>query len=272
MDRHRKPGDMLASLLMGTYKRFDLQMLMFESMPIAAMPSATKPQLIKIIDWMCEAKDEELIYSKVLAGVRKPVLLGHLRLHGHQFLQNTLKPFLVESFRVSDTHLWQDIAPADRKSTAIVLVEADRNADEQIVPSYSAMRKRLFRRWAKKARSFLTRQEFSHRIRQTVEAVISDTGKDGLICDIKQAVADRVCDVSRGQAAIFFYRTVLKCIRAYFRKLHAKRRRYRRRRKAATFPEVATEGPPPRRVHTNVMAEWREREAMWAADDWECKT
>ena len=68
MDRHRKPGDMLASLLMGTYKRFDLQMLMFESMPIAAMPSGTKPSLIKkLIDWMCEVKAEELIYSTVNA-------------------------------------------------------------------------------------------------------------------------------------------------------------------------------------------------------------
>ena len=274
MERRRKPCDVLASLLLSTYTKLKLQMLMLESMPISAMPSGSKPKLIKkFIDWMCEANDEELIYCKVLARVHKRDLLGHLSLHGHQFLQKTPKAFLVESFRVSDTRLWQGIAPADRESTAIVLAEANRSADEQIVPAFPALRKRLFKRWAKKAHSFLTRTDLSHRIRQTVGAVISDKGKHVLIRDIKQAVADRVCDVSHGQAAIFFYRTVHKRIRAYFaeRRAAAKRRpgaaKRRPRRKAKAPLSV-----PPRRAHVNVMAEWRERQAMWAADDWEWKT
>ena len=263
MERHRKPGDMLADLLSGTYTKFQLQMLMFESMPIPAMPSGTKPSLIKkLIDWMCEAKAEELIYSTVLTRLHKRDLLRRLSLQGHQFIQKTNKSFLVETFRVSDTHLWQEIAPADRESTAIVLAEADRSADEQIVPAFPALRKRLVKRWAKKARSFLFRTELSRRIIQTVDAVISDKGKDVLIRDIKQAVADRVCDVSHGQAAIFFYRTVHKRILAYFRKLPGKRRR----KAKAPLPV------PPRRAHVNVMAEWRERQAMWAADEWEWKT
>jgi len=272
MERRRKPCDMLASLLLSTYTKLKLQILMLESMPISAMPSGSKPKLIKkFIDWMCEANDEELIYCKVLARVHKRDLLGHLSLHGHQFLQKTPKAFLVESFRVSDTRLWQDIAPADRESTAIVLAEADRSADEQIVPAFPALRKRLFKRWARKARSFLTRKDLSHRIRQTVDAVISENGKDVLIHDIKQAVADGVCDVSHGHAAIFFYKTVHKCIRAHFQKL-------RRRRCDGTFPKKrrrkakAPLPAPPRRAHVNVITEWRERQAMWAADDWDWKT
>ena len=263
MERHRRPGDMLASLLLGTYTKHGLKMLMLESMPIVAMPSGTKPSLIKkLFDWMCEAKAEELIYSKVLARVPKQALLGHLSLHGHQFLQKTNKSFLVETFCVSDTRLFQDRAAVDRECTAIVPAEADRSADEQILLAFSALRNRLFKRWAKKARSFLARKDLSHRIRQTIRAVISDNGKDVLIRDIKQAVADRVCDVSHGQTAIFFYRTVHKCILAYFRKSRAKGRR----KAKAPLPV------PPRRAHVNVMAEWRERQAMWAADDWEWKT
>ena len=79
MERHHERYDMLIGLLMSMYTVNGLKRVMLESMPIASMPSGTKASLIKkLVDWVCDAKTDALIYGTVLAPVPKQALLRHL--------------------------------------------------------------------------------------------------------------------------------------------------------------------------------------------------
>ena len=266
MTSRNNPHDMMLGLLSGNFTTAALKELMVDVMPIVSRPVGRKADLIdKLMNWMGERADFDRVYQAALAKFPKRELINYLHLHGHRLSCKLKKPSVIDEFKRLDCipPSALDEARADPGPGCLALVPLESSPAGALVPADTSLN-RLRKKWMKKARKFLIRKRLSKQIIAVIRECLaaSANGAGLLINTIKQTVTEQVCDVSRGQRAVFFYKQVHKALVAS--RVAEKKTRTACKRKRSK-PLLIVD------ARNTLLAEWRERRNMWAADTWQYK-